>query len=166
MALYEDMGKDEHIFIDIEADSLRKLVSILEIADFFFGNEGGPRHIAQACHLPGLAIYPPWVELPRWLPSNDSRYKSVSPFDMFPGQVIEGRTEKELFDLLSVGYVLSLIHILTFMEGCGYTLELARNKNLKVELPEGVTLESKPTTDKNTVLETGFIGNKKYARCV
>ena len=52
---------------------------------------------------------------------------------------------------------------LTFMEGCGYTLELARNKNLKVELPEGVALESKPTTDKNTVLETGFIGNKKYA---
>ena len=52
---------------------------------------------------------------------------------------------------------------LTFMEGCGYTLELARNKNLKVELPEGVKLESKPTTDKNTVLETGFIGNKKYA---
>ena len=24
LALYEDMGKDEHIFIDIEADSLRK----------------------------------------------------------------------------------------------------------------------------------------------
>ena len=86
LALYEDMGKDEHIFIDIEADSLRKLVSMLEIADFFFGNEGGPRHIAQACHLPGLAIYPPWVELPRWLPSNDSRYQSVSPFDMFPGR--------------------------------------------------------------------------------
>ena len=78
---------------------------MLEIADFFFGNEGGPRHIAQACHLPGLAIYPPWVELPRWLPSNDPRYQSVSPFDMFPGQVIEGRTEKELFDLLSVEYV-------------------------------------------------------------
>ena len=63
LALYEDMGKDEHIFIDIEADSLRKLVSMLETADFFFGNEGGPRHIAQACHLPGLAIYPPWIEL-------------------------------------------------------------------------------------------------------
>ena len=105
LTLYEDMGKDEHIFIDIEADSLRKLVSMLETADFFFGNEGGPRHIAQACHLPGLAIYPPWVELPRWLPSNDPRYQSVSSFDMFPGQVIEGRTEKELFDLLSVEYV-------------------------------------------------------------
>ena len=35
------------------------------------------------------------------------------------------------------------------MEGCGYTLELARNKNLKVEC-RGVTLENKPTTDKNT----------------
>ena len=51
---------------------------------------------------------------------------------------------------------------LTFMEGCGYSLELTRNKNLKVELPEGVTLENKPTTDKNVVLETGFIGDKKY----
>ena len=45
---------------------------------------------------------------------------------------------------------------LTFMEGCGYTLELARNKNLKVELPEVLCLESKPTTDKNTVLETAL----------
>ena len=35
----------------------------------------------------------------------DPRYQSVSSFDMFPGQVIEGRTEKELFDLLSVEYV-------------------------------------------------------------
>ena len=105
LTLYEDMGRDEHIFIDVEADSLRKLVSMLETADFFFGNEGGPRHIAQACHLPSLAIYPPWVELPKWLPSNDSRYQGVTPFDMFPDQVIEGRTEKEMFDLLTVDYV-------------------------------------------------------------
>lgn len=35
----------------------------------------------------------------------DPHYQSVSPFDMFPGQVVEGRTEKELFDLLSVEYV-------------------------------------------------------------
>ena len=52
---------------------------------------------------------------------------------------------------------------LTFMEGCGYTLELTRNKNLKVDLPQGVTLENKPTADKNILFETGFIGNKKYA---
>ena len=52
---------------------------------------------------------------------------------------------------------------LTFMEGCGYTLGLTRNKNLKVDLPQGVTLENKPTADKNILFETGFIGNKKYA---
>ena len=105
LTLYEEMGRNEHIFIDVEADSLRKLVSMLETADFFFGNEGGPRHIAQACHLPSLAIYPPWVELPKWLPSNDLCYQGVTPFDMFPDQVIEGRTEKEMFDLLTVEYV-------------------------------------------------------------
>jgi len=105
LALYEEMGKDGHIFIDVEADSLRKLVSMLQMADFFFGNEGGPRHMAQACHLSGLAIYPPWVKLSKWLPSNDPRYQGVSPLDMFPGQVIGGRTGKEGFDLLTVEYV-------------------------------------------------------------
>lgn len=52
---------------------------------------------------------------------------------------------------------------LTFMEGCGYALDINRNKNMKVELPQGVTLEAKPTTNKNTVLETGFVGDKKYS---
>ena len=52
---------------------------------------------------------------------------------------------------------------LTFMEGCGYTLDINRNKNLKMELPQGVTLETKPTTVKNSVLETGFVGDKKYS---
>ena len=52
---------------------------------------------------------------------------------------------------------------LTFMEGCGYALEINRNKNMKVELPQGVTLEAKPTTNKNAVLETGFVGDKKYS---
>lgn len=52
---------------------------------------------------------------------------------------------------------------LTFMEGCGYALEINRNKNLKVELPQGVVLETKPTTNKNAVLETGFVGDKKFS---
>ena len=52
---------------------------------------------------------------------------------------------------------------LTFMEGAGYSLELSRNKNLKAELPQGVVLENKPTVDKNSVLETGFVGDKKHA---
>lgn len=52
---------------------------------------------------------------------------------------------------------------LTFMTGSGYSVSIARNKNLKVQLPEGVTLETKPTTGKSTVLETGFVGDRKYA---
>ncbi len=105
LALYEEMGKDEHIFVDVEADTLRKLVSMLESADFFFGNEGGPRHIAQACHLPSLAIYPPWVEMSKWLPSDDSRYQGITPINLFSDQEIEGKSEQEVFDLLSVEHV-------------------------------------------------------------
>lgn len=59
LALYEDMGKDEHIFIDIEADSLRKLVSMLEIADFFLEMKEAPAYrtgvsLAGAGYLPAL----------------------------------------------------------------------------------------------------------------
>lgn len=52
---------------------------------------------------------------------------------------------------------------LTFMQGCGYNLELTRNKNLKMELPAGVKLETKPTSSKSSILETGFIGDEKYS---
>ena len=103
--LYKAMGENKHIFIDVEANSLRKLVALLKSADFFFGNEGGPRHMAQACALPGLAIYPPWVDMHKWLPSHDRSYQGVTSWDLLPNRETNGRTDKELFELLSVEYV-------------------------------------------------------------
>lgn len=54
---------------------------------------------------------------------------------------------------------------LTFMEDAGYHLELKCNKALmnKVDLPRGMKLESRPTTEKNMVIGTKFIGNVKYS---
>lgn len=51
---------------------------------------------------------------------------------------------------------------LTFMDGCGYHLELKHNKGMKVDLPESFALIVQPTSEKKTILETGFVGNKKY----
>lgn len=51
---------------------------------------------------------------------------------------------------------------LTFMQDAGYTLELKHNKSLKMDLPKDFKLATQPTSQKNQIVETGFIGNKKY----
>ena len=51
---------------------------------------------------------------------------------------------------------------LTFMEGAGYNLEFVHNKSLKVDIPRGIKLEERPTSEKNVVREVGFVGDKKY----
>ena len=105
LALYDEMTGDRHIFVNVEADSLRKLVAMISLSDFFFGNEGGPRHMAQACGVPGLAIYPPWVNKQKWLPSRDERYQGISPLDFIPEAERGMLSEKEIFDRLTVEQV-------------------------------------------------------------
>lgn len=51
---------------------------------------------------------------------------------------------------------------LTFMEGAGYNLEIKRNKSLKMDLPRGMNLDDRPTTERNMVVGTKFVGDPKY----
>lgn len=52
---------------------------------------------------------------------------------------------------------------LTFMKDAGYHLEIKRNKSLKLDLPQGVTLEEQPTSVKNVLDGKAFVGNVKYS---
>ena len=52
---------------------------------------------------------------------------------------------------------------LTFMKDAGYHLELKHNKSLKMDLPNGMKLEERPTAERNTTIGTKFIGNVKYS---
>lgn len=52
---------------------------------------------------------------------------------------------------------------LTFMDGAGYNLELRYNKALKrMDLPRSLKLTEQPTSEKNVIVKTGFVGDKKY----
>lgn len=51
---------------------------------------------------------------------------------------------------------------LTFMKDAGYQLEIKHNKSLKMDLPSGMKLDEKPTSERNMVVGTKFIGNTKY----
>lgn len=52
---------------------------------------------------------------------------------------------------------------LSFMKGSGYALELKRNKSLKLDLPKEMTLEEKPTSERNVIVSNKFVGDPKYA---
>lgn len=52
---------------------------------------------------------------------------------------------------------------LTFMEGAGYNLEIKHNKSLKMDLARGMKLEDRPTSEKNKVVGTKFVGDPKYS---
>lgn len=80
--LYNEMNRDKHIFIDIEANSLRELICLLANSNFFFGNEGGTRHISQALNIPSFAIYPPKIVKNNWLPNASGRFQGIELADI------------------------------------------------------------------------------------
>lgn len=76
------MNNDPHIFTDIEAKNLRELIALLANSNFFFGNEGGARHISQALDVPSFAIYPPDIPLDNWLPNKSERFQGIELKDI------------------------------------------------------------------------------------
>jgi hypothetical protein len=50
---------------------------------------------------------------------------------------------------------------LTFRPGGGFAMNFKHNK-INIELPRDYALETKPTTDRRVVIDTGFIGDKQF----
>ncbi len=98
------LGDDPHIFTNIEARSLPDLCALLSCCHFFFGNEGGPRHMAQALGVPSYAIFPPGIWKGTWLPAGSDRYQGISPDDYLPydEQTAQGMDYAARFSLVTV----------------------------------------------------------------
>ena len=79
--IHREMGNHPNIFTNVEANSLRDLCALSANCDFFFGNEGGARHLAQALDVPSFAIFPPKIAKKRWLPATGERFAGISPDD-------------------------------------------------------------------------------------
>jgi len=70
--IYEALDRHPNIFINIEAKSMRSLAAMAANCTFYFGNEGGGRHIVQAMGRPSLVVCSPMASKKTWLPENDS----------------------------------------------------------------------------------------------
>jgi len=82
--IFELLGKPDKVFINIEAKSLREVPAMIINSDFFFGIEGGPRHMAQAVGVPAFAIYPPSANLIEWLPNPSESNQGISLREVNP----------------------------------------------------------------------------------
>lgn len=80
--IYHAANDNPHIFIDLEATNLRELLAMFSFSSFFFGNEGGPRHISQAMNVPSFAIFPPRSPKGKWLPNASERFQGIELADI------------------------------------------------------------------------------------
>lgn len=70
-AIYDQLGHPENVFFDIQARGVRALAAMAANVTFYFGNEGGTRHIVQAVRRPSLVICSPSASKTTWLPTDD-----------------------------------------------------------------------------------------------
>ncbi len=68
--LYEELGCPPAVKWGVEARSLRELAAMCANCNFYFGNEGGSRHLVQAVGVPSYAIFSPSASKTAWLPVN------------------------------------------------------------------------------------------------
>ena len=103
--LQQEMNNPPCIFTNIKAGSLRELAALIANSNFFFGNEGGPRHISQALNIPSFAIYPPGVGKKKWLPNACDRFQGIEPEDVSDKAKDEKLSYQEKFEFISVDEV-------------------------------------------------------------
>lgn len=80
----------ERVFMEPRAKSMRQLAALCANSTFFFGNEGGARHIAQAMGIPTLAICSKGISSHTWIPVYDGTSEGIE------GRV-ENRGDEEVY---------------------------------------------------------------------
>jgi heptosyltransferase-2 len=104
--IYRELGNPKQIFTDIEAKSLRELLALMANSSFFFGNEGGPRHISQALNVPSFAVFSPSIVMGNWLPNRSDRFQGIELKDINPVAAADQQlTHEEKYALIDVDSV-------------------------------------------------------------
>lgn len=99
--IYERLGCPERIKIDIQAASLRQLAALCANCSFYFGNEGGTRHIVQAVGVPSFAIFSPCASKAMWLPKNSVFAEGISAEDLLTQEQQATMTYEQRFDAIT-----------------------------------------------------------------
>lgn len=99
------------IFSNIETKTMREAMALFANSTCYIGNEGGPRHMAQALGLPSFALFNPFAEKKEWLPYPNEQNVGFEPSDTLSFHRIleeefEALSAEEKFKLLSPDFLI------------------------------------------------------------
>lgn len=100
--VYRALKEDRHVFIDLRTRSLRELAALCSMTTFFFGNEGGPRHIAHSMGVPSYVIFSPKINKQQWLPVNEVPAAGICTKDLCSPEEIRSLSYQEQYDRITV----------------------------------------------------------------
>ncbi len=90
--IWQMLGAGKDIHMDIQAKSPRQLAAMASLSTFYFGNEGGARHIAHAMGKPSLVICSPVASKKTWLPEDGK----IPTDGISPADIIESGRLREM----------------------------------------------------------------------
>ena len=100
--MWEMLGSDKRIFISLRAGSMRELACMAGLSTFYFGLEGGARHIVQAMGRPSYCIVAPGIRKSVWLPATDSPLtRGVAVTDLATADKLAAMNRAEQYDLIT-----------------------------------------------------------------
>lgn len=105
--MFEELGAPSCVKINIQARSLRELAALCANCNFYYGNEGGARHLAQALGVPSFAIFSPIASPRVWLPQNVTPAHGISVDDVIPLHEQAALTNEERFDRITPDEVMT-----------------------------------------------------------
>lgn len=109
----------QNVFINIEAKGIRQLMAMAACCTFYFGNEGGARHIADATGIPTFSICSPQARKATWIPQGDNRHQAVAVTDLATAEELAAMTYEEQYDLITPDVVYGKLRsFMNFMSGC------------------------------------------------
>lgn len=90
-----------NVFLGVEAKGIRKLMAMVSCCTFYFGNEGGTRHIADALGKPTFSVCSPVANHYVWIPVNDDRHQAVCPNDFATQEQLAAMTYEQRYALIT-----------------------------------------------------------------
>ena len=98
-------GRDPHIFLNVEAKSQRELSVLATFVTFYFGNEGGARHIMHAHGKPSFVVVTPGRDGNVWIPKDGVPASWATLDDLMPREEQELLPFAEQYKRITLEYV-------------------------------------------------------------
>jgi len=113
--VFASTHEHKDVYAKIPVFGLRDLAALFANCDIFIGNEGGPRHMADAIGIPTVSVVSPHAKKHEWLPPESDRHRAVEWRDLaqFSDHTIDYQigddTYFQLFNSIKPEHVVPLV---------------------------------------------------------